>query len=212
MIDVKQILINRKIEIELYIEHLRIIENKADQVLFKVMKANTLLMLYNLIEAVVANSINEIRNSIYSNKDIEFDSLKEQIKAQIIKDLKRNVSPDNFVKQSQKISNDIIKLSFKKENISNGNIDRDRIIELANIYDFNVNGSDYKKTKHGETLYIIKDKRNDLAHGTYSFSEVGKDYSLFEIEKISIQTIEYLDFVINNIELYIQEQQYKTAL
>ena len=88
MIDVKQILINRKIEIELYIEHLRIIENKADQVLFKVMKANTLLMLYNLIEAVVANSINEIRNSIYSNKDIEFVSLKELIKAQIIKDLK----------------------------------------------------------------------------------------------------------------------------
>ena len=209
MIEVKQILTERKKEIDLYISHLSSIENDADKTLFKVMKANTLLMLYNLIEAVVSNSINSIRNSIYIDQSVKFDCLKEQIKIQIIKDLKKNISPENFVKQTQKISNDIINLSFNKESISNGNIDLDKIKELSNIYGFTIKGSIYEETGHGNSITAIKGKRNDLAHGTYSFSEIGKDYSLEDIQKISNQTIKYLDFIILNIETYIQNQSYK---
>ena len=203
MNEVKQILSDRKKEIELYLIHLSNIENDADKTLYKVMKANTLLMLYNLIEAVVSNSINSIRNSIYIDQSVKFDSLKEQIKIQIIKDLKKNISPESFVKQTLKISNDIIKLSFKKENISNGNIDLDKIKDLSKIYDFKINDSDYNETRHGETITDIKGKRNDLAHGTYSFSEIGKNYTLEDIQKISNQTIKYLNFIICNIEYYI---------
>ena len=108
MNNVKQILAERKNEIDLYIEHLANIENTNEKVLFKVMKANAFLMLYNLIEAVISNSIDSIRNSIYTNQSVKFDSLKDQIKIEIIKDLKKNISPENFAKQSQKISNDII--------------------------------------------------------------------------------------------------------
>jgi hypothetical protein len=209
MTDVKQILTERKKEINLYLSHLSNIENDADKTLFKVMKANTLLMLYNLIEAVVSNSINSIRNSIYIDQSVKFDCLKEQIKIQIIKDLKKNISPENFVKQTQKISNDIIKLSFNKESISNGNIDLDKIKELSNIYGFTIKGSIYEETGHGKSITAIKGKRNDLAHGTFSFSEIGKDYSLEDIQKISNQTIKYLDFIILNIENYILTQSYK---
>lgn len=209
MINVKNILIERRNEINLYVQHLFNIEAVADKILFKVMKANTLLMLYNLIEAVVSNSIDSIRDSIHTNPVVRFDSLKEQIKVQIIKDLKKNISPENFAKQSLKISNDIIKLSFKRETISNGNIDLQRIKDLANIYGFEIMGSDYKETGHGKIITDIRGKRNDLAHGTYSFSEIGKNYSLEDIEKMSSQTIKYLDYITKNIETYIQNQQYK---
>jgi hypothetical protein len=212
MDNVKQILTERKKEIDLYLNHLTSVESDADKTLFKVMKANSLLMLYNLIEAIVSNSINSIRNSIYTDQTVKFDCLKKQIKIQIIKDLKKNISPENFVKQTQKISNDIIKLSFKKENISNGNIDLDKISELSEVYGFIITGSDYKETGHGIAITDIKGKRNDLAHGTYSFSEIGKDYSLEDIQKISNQTIKYLDFITNNIETYIQQKHYKTQV
>lgn len=212
MNNVKLILDERKAEINLYVEHLSIIESNTNKILFKVMKANTLLMLYNLIEAVISNSIDSIRNSIYNNPNVKFDCLKEQIKIQIIKDLKKNISPESFVKQTTKISNDIIKLSFKKDSISNGNIDLGRIRELAEIYGFEIQGSDYNETGHGKTITDIKGKRNDLAHGTYSFSEIGKDYSLEDLEKISTQTTKYLEFITNNIETYIEYQQYKTSI
>lgn len=211
MLNVKQILSERTKEINFYVAYLPTIEDVVDETLFKVMKANTLLMLYNLIEAVISNSIDAIRDSIYKNTEIEFDSLKEEIKIQIIKDLKKNISPENLVKRTQKISNDIIKLSFDRKKISDGNIDLPKISELAKIYGFEIKGSIYSETNHGDTITIIKDKRNDLAHGTYSFSEIGKIYSFEDIQKMSNQTIKYLEYITNNIEIYIQNQHYKTA-
>ncbi len=212
MNNVRLILNERAQEIELYIKHLEFIEDTSDKILFKVMKANTLLMLYNLIEAIVSNSIDSIRHSIYENPDVEFDCLKEKIKTQIIKDLKKNISSENFVSRTNKISNDIIKLSFKKEVVSNGNIDLDKIKELAGVYGFDIKGSNFDETGHGKSITDIKGKRNDLAHGTYSFSEIGKDYSMVDIEKISNQTIKYLQFIIDRIEAYIQNQHYKMTV
>lgn len=211
MNNVNIILEERKIEITDYINHLSNVESTINNTLFKVMKANTLLMLYNLIEAVISNSIDSIRNSIYNSPEVEFDCLKEQIKIQIIKDLKKNISPDKFVNQTVKISNDIIKLSFKKEGISNGNIDLEKIKELAQTYGFEISGSIYQETGHGSTITDIKGKRNDLAHGTYSFSEIGKDYSLPDLYKISSQTIKYLEFVASNIRIYLEQKHYKIA-
>lgn len=211
MNNVKIILAERTKEIGLYIEHLEFIESTSDKTLFKVMKANTLLMLYNLVEAVVSNSIDSIRHSIYQNRDVEFDCLKEKIKTQIIKDLKRNISPENFVKQTTKISNDIIKLSFKKEIVSNGNIDLEKITELAGVYGFNIKGSNFEETGHGKSITDIKGKRNDLAHGTYSFSEIGKNYSMEDLQKTSNQSIKYLEYITTQIETYIQNQHYKVT-
>lgn len=208
MIDVKMILSDREKEIDLYFSHISSIEDTSDKILFKILKANILLMLYNLVEAIVSNSVDTIRNNIYNDSSTQFDYLKSQIKSQIIKDLKKNISPDAFVQSCRNISNDIIKLSFKKEDISKGNIDRNVIIRLSDTYGFNVQNSIYQETKHGETLTIIKERRNDLAHGTYSFSEIGKEYSISDIEKIKNQTIKYLYFVIQEIETYLNNKNY----
>lgn len=211
MINVKQIIAEREKEINLYFEHLEKIENEVDKTLFKIMKANILLMLYNLVEAIVSNSIDEIRDQIYNDEDVNFDHLKAEIRTQILKDLKKNISPENFVRNCYDVSNDIIKLSFKKEEISKGNIDRNTINELATIYGFNVKESNYNVTAHGNTLKVIKDKRNDLAHGTFSFAEIGKDYSLQDIEELKNKTIAYLYFVVAQIEIYIEEKEYMIA-
>ncbi len=211
MINVKQIIAERQNEINLYFEHLEKIEKEVDKTLFKIMKANILLMLYNFVEAIVSNSIDEIRDQIYNDIDVSFDHLKVEIRTQILKDLKKNISPENFVKSCNYVSNDIIKLSFKKEEISKGNIDRSTIIELATIYGFNVKQSNYGETAHGNTLKVIKDKRNDLAHGTFSFAEIGKDYSIQDIEYLKNKTIAYLNFVVSQIDIYIEEKKYMIA-
>lgn len=203
-----RILLERKREIDNYFDYIASVEAVIDMTVYKILKANVLLMLYNCIEAVVSNSIDAIRNNIHNDISANFDCLKNEIKTQIIKDLKQNISPDNFVQICTEISKDIIKLSFKKENISKGNIDRDIITTLATIYGFNVRNSNYQETAHGETLTTIKEKRNDLAHGTFSFSDIGRQYSTQDLTKLKNQTIQYLSFVVAEIETYLTHKMY----
>ncbi|AZA73980.1 MAE_28990/MAE_18760 family HEPN-like nuclease [Chryseobacterium indoltheticum] len=205
----KEIVTSRSTEIVSYLNYLQSIdEDNFDRTVFKILKANLLLMLYNFVESVVSNSIDAIRRNIYHNADANFDCLKNEIKIQILKDLKTNMSPEEFVKSCTLITKDIIKLSFKKEKISKGNIDKEVINELSVIYGFNIRNSNYRDTAHGETLSTIKQKRNDLAHGTFSFAEIGKNYTTQDLEKITNQTINYLIFITQEIEIYLNEKKF----
>lgn len=205
----KEIVNSRSIEIKSYLQYLQSIdEDNFSKTVFKILKANLLLMLYNFVESVVSNSIDAIRNSIYYDSETDFDCLKNEIKIQIIKDLKTNLNPEEFIKTCSSITKDIIKLSFKKEKISKGNIDREIIAELSDIYGFNIRNSNYQETGHGETLSTIKEKRNDLAHGTFSFAEIGKEYTVLDLEKITNQTINYLIFVTEEIEKYLHNKNF----
>ncbi|MFZ4799665.1 MAG: MAE_28990/MAE_18760 family HEPN-like nuclease [Bacteroidia bacterium] len=210
MNNVKLIFTERENEIELYYKHVCSFENDTNEILFKILKANMLLMLYNFVEATISNTIDIIRTTIHNDDQTNFDNLKDKIKEQIIKDLqKKNISPENFSKLSSNISNDIIKLSFKKEEISKGNIDNETISNLSKIYGFIVNNSNYKETGHGRKLVSIKDRRNDLAHGTFSFADVGKDYSVQDLEKFKTETIKYVEYILNNVELYLNNKEYR---
>lgn len=204
----KRILEERSVEIDSYFDYISSVEEDADMTVYKILKANVLLMLYNCVEAVVSNSVDAIRNNIHRDTSANFNCLKAEIKTQIIKDLKQNVSPENFVQLCTEISKDIIKLSFKKENISKGNINRDIISSLATVYGFNINNSNYQETAHGGTLNTIKEKRNDLAHGIFSFAEIGKEYSTPDLQILKDQTIKYLSFVVTEIETYLTHKMY----
>lgn len=204
----KRILVERGDEIDNYFDYISSVEDKVDMTVYKILKANVLLMLYNCVEAVVSNSVDSIRTTIHRDTSANFDCLKGEIKKQIIKDIKQNISPDNFVQLCTEISKDIIKLSFKKDTISKGNIDREIITSLATIYGFNVRNSNYQETGHGETLTTIKEKRNDLAHGTFSFADIGKEYSILDLRILKDQTIQYLSFVVTEIETYLTDKMY----
>ncbi|MFZ4262445.1 MAE_28990/MAE_18760 family HEPN-like nuclease [Sphingobacterium sp. HJSM2_6] len=209
MEETKQIILSRKNEINAYFDYLNAInEDNFDRTVFKILKANLLLMLYNFVESVVSNSIDAIRDNIYHDNETNFDCLKNEIKIQIIKDLKTNTSPEEFVKICTLVTKDIIKRSFKKEKISKGNIDREIISELSDIYGFNIKNSNYQETGHGESLTTIKLKRNDLAHGTFSFAEIGKEYTMPDLEKIKNQTINYLVFIVGEMEDYLANKRF----
>jgi len=209
MNEARRIFEGREKEIEHYFIHLQKVEEGSNDTLFRILKANLLLMLYNIVEATISNAIDAIRLAIHNDQNVNFDCLKNEIRVQIIRDLKKNVSPDHFIKSSKDISHDIAKLSFKKEEISRGNIDRSIIIDLSKIYGFNVNDSNYQETGHGNTLVSIKEKRNDLAHGTFSFADVGKEYTMQDLEKYKNQTIKYIGFILDSIESYLINQEYK---
>lgn len=182
--------------------------NKAqerDKVLENTLKASAYLLLYNLIEFTMKNAIEAIFDEL-QNQGVSFDDIRPELKKIILVNLKRR-NPDKILDEIQDISLDIVKVGFNREELFAGNIDSKLIRETAKKYGF-YSPTDDKKITNGEDLYLVKNNRNDLAHGSKSFTEVGKEKGADELIKIKNQVVEYLEGILKKVETYIDKQEY----
>lgn len=186
---------------------------EIDNELSKILKANGFLLLYNLIEATIKTSIDEIFITIHSS-NITFKSLTENLKSlwinQEIKDLKENAfNVATLRTKVMNISESILKSEltlFKSECINiSGNIDAKKIREVAKQFGYN-------EPKNGGGLLTIKNKRNHLAHGEYTFAEIGKDYTVGDLVKFKNETELYLTEVLSNIDSYLVDMKFKAVV
>ena len=93
-------------------------------------------------------------------------------------------------------------LTFKKDFINiSGNIDAQEIRKILK----QVGGNEIRD---GRCLKAIKDKRNHLAHGDFSFSEIGKDYTVSDLITYKDDTKDYLSKVLGEIQNFIDNQKY----
>ncbi len=171
-----------------------------DNELSTILKANGFLLLYNLVESTIRKSVDAILNSIH-NTSVTFGDLSKELKKLWIKQEGRNANSDKILT----IANIILEnklLTFKRDcvNIS-GNIDAQEIRKILK----QVGGG---TIENGRRLKDIKDKRNYLAHGDFSFSEIGKDYSVNDLVKYKDDTKEYLSKVLDEIQSYIDNQKF----
>ena len=181
-------------------------EKIIDGELAKIMKANGFLLLYNLIEATIRNSISAILNSISTDK-LTFKLLSDNLKKLWInQEINKTKDISKFKEKvselSEKILNDKL-LEFTNEcvNIS-GNIDAQRIREIAKKFG-------YLEPKDGRGLQTIKDKRNQLAHGEFTFSDIGKNYTSNDLIDYKSEVVTFIENVLNNVETYINAKGYK---
>ncbi len=54
-------------------------------------------------------------------------------------------------------------------------------------------------------------RRDDLAHGSKSFAEVGRTFTREDIIRIKEKVIAYLSAMLANVTAYIQQQHYRTS-
>ena len=93
-------------------------------------------------------------------------------------------------------------LSFKRDCIDiSGNIDAQKVREILK----QIGGNEISD---GRELKIIKDKRNNLAHGEFTFSEIGRDVLINELVEYKNKTKDYLSNVLNEINDYIESQKF----
>jgi MAE_28990/MAE_18760-like HEPN len=176
-----------------------------DRDLAKTLKANGFLLLYNLIESSMTNAIEAIFDELKEQR-ISFNDIRIEMKKVVLQNLKSR-SPDNIHQEIVDISTDIITAGFKRKKLFSGNINRGKITETARNYGFS-SDTEYSKTKHGKSLDNIMKNRNDLAHGTKSFADIGKDISIEDLLKIKEEVIEYVGQILKNIESYLVRQEY----
>lgn len=181
-------------------------EKIIDNELAKIMKANGFLLLYNLIEATIRNSISAILNSISTDK-LTFKLLSDNLKKLWINQEINNIKDISKFKEkvselSEKILNDSL-LEFSQECINiSGNIDAQKIRDVAKKFG-------YLEPKDGRGLQTIKDKRNQLAHGEFTFSDIGKNYTSNDLIEYKSEVVSFIEGVLNNVEVYINTKGYK---
>lgn len=177
-----------------------------DDELSKILKANTFLLLYNLVESTVSNSIKAVVNAIVSEK-LTYESLTEEIKRLWIRSSVHKLKsvgefyPKIYELAESLVEKELLTLSHECVNIS-GNIDAQKIRNIAQQVGWEV-------SKDGRELLTIKNKRNHLAHGQFTFVEVGKDYTISDLETLMYKTFGYLDDVLTKVESYIANKDFK---
>lgn len=171
--------------------------------------ANTFLLLYNLVESTIRNSIITIYNKIQDD-EIIYNDLSEKIKQIWLHKNGKKFSihsSDNTIEVNLQniindiINNEIIKLTKDDIHIS-GNIDAKEIRSLADKIGFEV-------SSNGRHLVDIKEKRNRLAHGEHTFHDIGKDFTYNDLNTYKGTTFIHLEDVINKIKNFIDDEKYK---
>lgn len=228
MINVKRDFNDRASEIELYFQFIENVEQKDAKLIYpdetrdeissdlnKIFKANSFLLLYNLCESCIKGAIEAIYNTL-GREVVSYDDLREEVKTEIVNFLRNKINTATFITRTSHLATDIILNCFDKEQLLSGNLDARKVKDLASRYGFShsttflIDGSGTRKSIDTNNLLIVKKNRNDLAHGTFSFKECGKDYSVLQLMEVKNHVLEYLKQILDNIERYIINQEYLT--
>ncbi len=215
----------RKTEINTYLDYLILLdkdtielkytenqEEKSKQVapeFLTTLTANSFLLLYNVIESTIRNSIVAIYDNIKA-EGVTFNDLSGNLKKLWTKFETDRFKEGNFRMESIRdfvldfankiVLNEVVVFSEDWMDFS-GNLDANEIRVLAEKIGF-------LKSPDGRNLVKIKDKRNRLAHGEHTFYDVGKDFSVREIMDLKNEVFMYLDDVVNNVGDFIKSKSY----
>ncbi len=171
-----------------------------------VMKASIFIMLYNLIEYTIQSSFLGIFEYIVVNW-ITYNQISEKVKERWL-DIEYSHCHDkssNFFTY-QKVALSIVNQVADKKPIFlsreaiklSWNIDAEGIKELCSYFGIKLRTWRVK----WDDLKKVRDKRNLLAHGSLSFSEVWREFTIEEIEEITQNSIRYMDLVLQAINDY----------
>ena len=184
-----------------------------DSELIKILKANAFLLLYNLVEASIKKSIEEIYSSL-NKENAKYGIVTDEFKKKWIETNYKNFKSQPYVaekifKAISTMHDDIINMTFNSAKTISGNIDSRKIKEFSETYGFS--SKTHHSTNDGNKLYVVKNKRNDLAHGTISFCDCGKEYTIDEIFIIKKEVVSYVRSILKNVSKFIDDKKYLRA-
>lgn len=220
----------RKLEIDLYFEAIKQLYIERDTIdddekkdfhkedFIKILKSNILLMIYNLVESSVMGGILEIYDEL-KNQNMSYQTVSNEIKEiwfgftfnQVYDKTAHYNSYREKANQmiSSVLSNQTIIMDRNATGIS-GNLDAEKIRQVCSSHGIVFNTPE--SCHGGMALGDVKEKRNLLAHGTLSFVECGRDYSLDDLEKIKNETNIFIDGLLNDMKVYYDNQMYKISV
>lgn len=175
----------------------------------KVLRANAVLLIYNLVESTLTNAIDAI-HQVVEIDEVNFDNLSRNMRNISVAHFKRSVKNghEEILDSPDSIQVAISRMGYDKMKLFSGNVDCEIVYETSKRYGFMVPDPNKKGRKIRNNLKLVKDKRNALAHGRSSFEECGQGISVDEIKKIHKESIVYLRAVLYFVMKYIRNNEY----
>lgn len=187
--------------------------------LIETIQSSGFLLLYNLIESTMTASIDSIYQTLHHleiqhhqhNPDLFIFTLKENLRKDLMKQYASIFSIEGIKEistQKMHFFGTIINKGYDKKNLFNGNIDFAEIDNLSTSrFGFKVKpitGSPFNP----QHILTIKTKRNELAHGAFTFNEVSKTLAIGELKSHFDSTIKLLNGVFQSVDYYLANQNY----
>jgi tRNA U34 5-carboxymethylaminomethyl modifying enzyme MnmG/GidA len=203
-------------KIETYKQTDRTLALNVSRDLQKILRANCFLLLYNLVEATIKNSIWQIYDTIEDDK-LQYKDISDKLKDIWLEEKRKEFSQltsstmvkntiKSYIENGDKGQN----IVFSKERISiSGNLDYRSINNLITEYGFfgQIKVSNLKLLK--KALLKIKSERNALAHGNKSFRECAEIITIQQIIEYRDVVINFLEQITKNVVKYLEKEMYK---
>lgn len=217
----------RKEEIDCYYKFLRQVTSQTyslknrrsnkdiclDSRIQKILKANSFLLLYNLIESTVKNSVQFICQEIVK-ENIQYNDIVEGLQKQWVRVHTRQhlQSPkDEKLRDGVKLIidktlKDFIQFEGDYKIKYKDNIDTDVMYAIARDFGFKLDFA--KSLKGGYRVGEIREKRNFLAHGNITFSACGQNLSMEDLTAYKNDTYGVLKKFLNVVKKYLNNKRY----
>ncbi len=179
----------------------------------KILKANSFLLLYNLIESTVKNSVQFICQEIVK-ENVQYSDVVEGIQKQWVRVHTRQhlQSPkDEKLRDGvkfiiDKTLKDFIQFEGNYRIKYKDNVDTDVMYMIARDFGFKLDFA--KSLKGGYRIGEIKDKRNFLAHGNITFSDCGQNLSMEDLTAYKNDTYRVLSKFLSVVKTYLEKKKY----
>ncbi len=227
------LLSDRSVEVKAYLEFLKIaVERRAtitakdgtltlelSQELTHTLKANLVLLLYSAMEATLIQLLDEMHDAIKTNCT-SVDVLNTQLLKVVLRTVRKDTS-DKIFSSVAPLHNSLFEFWIKDwEERSSGKYKR--VDGISGSVDSKVFYQQLEKfgvvpsTESGRapsdlsdyTLQKVKNKRNELAHGEKSFTDLGRDLAVEDLESDSSKVFVNLKKIANAVDRYLLDQRY----
>ena len=189
-----------------------------DRSLIGTIQSSSFLLLYNLIESTMTAAIDAIYKNLQHLEqqhqnvpNLFIFNLKENLRKSLIKQYAGIFSIDginDFTENKRSFFSSVINSGYDKKNLFNGNIDCSQIDDITRKkFGFKVLPFD-GQLYDSQHILSIKNKRNNLAHGSQTFTEVSRYLAMGELKEHLESVINLLNGVFSSIENYLTNQKY----
>lgn len=171
------------------------------------LKAEFLILLYNIVESTICDCLNTLYDSI-ADENLTYSELRSEIRNMWRVSLEKTTNP-NRKKTDLELKDTRVVFDRIAINIS-GSLDLRKIIDVFSKHGCIIDESN--REKYSDSFLIVKNRRNHLAHGNISFSECGSFYMFSDLLKFKNDIIEGLQEIVSQVREYILYQEYKERI
>lgn len=188
----------------------------------QILYSSVYLMLYNLVEATITHCIEAVSKAVVEKKLWQPGDLSDKLRQEWVRFIARTHTELNYehrlvsaldlcehLVQTHPVSD------FEIGKGAGGNWDEHAIQDISRRIglELHIRPEILNKIKRHirndqGALKVIKSLRNELAHGSLSFTECGQNVTVQDLHELKNRTVSYLREVVNSFKIFIDKHEY----